>query len=99
MLIRVSVGVFTGERDFNSARQRRTLPADHESPNYANGAPSVVADPMQMLFGRLVDWCPGTTPLENIEVLKAWRLGAIDVAVRVEPETPFLFVVSLVQGE
>ena len=54
---------------------------------------------MQMLFGRLVDWCPSTTPLENIEVLKAWRLGAIDVAVRVEPETPFLFVVSLVQGE
>ena len=43
----------------------------------ATGAPSVVVDSMQMLFGSHVGWCPGTTPLGNIEVLKAWCLGAM----------------------
>ena len=37
-------------------------------------APSVVVDSMQILFGRQVGLCPGTTPLE---VLKARRLGAM----------------------
>jgi len=40
------------------------------------GAPSVVVDSMQMLFGNHVGSYPGTTPLEGIKVLKAWRLGA-----------------------
>jgi len=35
---------------------------------------SVVVDSMQIVFGRYVDLCPGTTPLE---VLKARRLGAM----------------------
>ena len=35
----------------------------------ATGAPSVVVDSMQMLFGGHVGWCPGTTLLEF------WRLG------------------------
>ena len=63
----------------------------------ATGAPSVVVDSMQMLFGRHVGWCPaaGTTPLVNIEVLKAGS----DVALTVEFETPFLFIVPLVKCE
>ena len=54
----------------------------------ATGAPSVVVDSMQMLFGRHIGWCPaaGTTPLESIEVFKAGS----DVAVTVELENPFL---------
>ena len=62
----------------------------------ATGAPSVVVDFMQMLFGRHVGWCPGTTLLVNIEVLKA---SGSDVAVTVVLETPFLFVVPVVEGE
>ena len=51
-----------------------------------------------MLFGRHVGWCPGTTPLMNIEVLKGLASGS-DVAVTVELKIPFLFVVPLVEGE
>ena len=45
----------------------------------ATGASSVVVVSIQMLFGidTKVGWCPGTTPLMNIEVLKDWRLGAM----------------------
>ena len=61
----------------------------------AAGALSVVVDSMQMLFGRRVGWCPGITPFGHIEGLASGS----DVAVTVEPETPFLFVVPLVEGE
>ena len=52
---------------------------------------------MQILFGRHVGWfqAAGNTSLEYIKVLKAGS----DVALTVELETPFLFVVPLVQGE
>jgi len=43
----------------------------------ATGASSVVVDSMQLLFGRRVGWRPGITPLENIEVLRAWRLRSV----------------------
>ena len=61
----------------------------------ATGAPSVVDDSMQMLFGRHVGWCPGTSPLVNIEVLASGSY----VGVTVEFETPFLFIVPPVEGE
>ena len=61
----------------------------------ATGASSVVVDSMQLLFGRHVGLCPGTTPLMNFEGLP---FGS-DVAVPAELETPFLFVVPLVEGE
>jgi len=53
----------------------------------ATGALSVVVDSMQMLLGRRVGWCPGITPFGHIEGLASGS----DVAVTVEPETPFLF--------
>jgi len=53
---------------------------------------------MQLLFGGHIGWCPDTTPLGNIEVFKGLASGS-DVAVTVELETPFLFVVPLVEGE
>jgi len=56
---------------------------------------SVAVGSMQMPFGRHVGLCPGTTPLMNFECL---AFGS-DVAVPVELETPFLFVVPLVEGE
>ena len=61
----------------------------------AIGALSAVVDSMQMLFGRRVGWCPGITPFGHIEGLASGS----DVAVTVELETPFLFVVPLVEGE
>ena len=48
---------------------------------------------MRMLFGRLVGWCQGATPFGHIEGLASGS----DVAVTVELETPFLFVVPLVE--
>ena len=45
----------------------------------AAGAPSVVVDSIQMLFGghQMQLLVGGTTPLGNVEVMKAWRLGAM----------------------
>jgi len=63
------------------------------SSSAATGAPSVVVDSMQVLFGRhLIVWYPDTTPLGNIE-------GLVFGSVRVELETPLVFVVPLVEGE
>jgi len=62
------------------------------------GAPSVVVDYMQLLFGRHISWWPGTTPLWSILRFEGLASGS-DVAVTVELETPFLFVVPLVEGE
>ena len=49
---------------------------------------------MQMLFGRHVGWCLGSTPLVNIEGLASGS----DV-VTVELETPFLLAVPVVKWE
>ena len=68
----------------------------------ATGAPSFVVHSIHVhTVGRHVALCPATSLLGNI---KFWRLGARgfdkeDVAVTVELETPFLFVVPLVEGE
>ena len=78
--------------------QSRWLPPVAIGPLLLAGAPSVVVDSMQLLFGRHVGWCPDTTPLGNIEVFKGLASGS-DVSVTVELETPFLFVVPLVEGE
>jgi len=48
-----------------------------------------------MLFGRHVGMCPGITPLVNIGGLESGS----GVAVTVELETPFVFVVPLLEGE
>ena len=78
--------------------QSRWSPPVAIDPLLLAGAPSVVVDSMQLLFGGRIGWCPDTTPLENIEVFKGLASGS-DVAVTVELETPFLFVVPLVEGE
>ena len=63
----------------------------------ATGAPSVVVDSMQMLFGRHVGWCPlhhYTSPLGNkISRLDVWERGFDELG------SPFLLVVHLVEGE
>jgi len=47
-----------------------------------------------MLFGRHAGLCPGITPLGNIGGLESGN----GVAVTVELETPFVFVVPLLEG-
>jgi len=58
----------------------------------ATGAPSVVVDSMQILFGRHVGWY--TSPLGNkISRLGVWERGFEELG------TPFLLAVHLVEGE
>jgi len=69
------------------------MPLDSSGRPSATGAPSVVVDSMQVLFGRhLIVWYPDTTPLGNIQ-------GLAFGSVTVELETPLVFVVPLVEGE
>ena len=67
-------------------------------PFVSSGRPSATDDFVQILYSRHVGWCTGTTPLGNIEVFEGLASGS-DVSMTVELETPFLFVVPLVEGE